>query len=162
MTVTATYLDDITLFTLTVVDGSGDGNYEEAIVVAIVADAGPSGYTFHEWTGDVAYVADVSLASTTVTMPPSSVLVTATFAWFGIELDWDDGPSSDDITGYLLVWGTASGVYSFSLDVGLVTDHRLTGLTDGVTYYIAVQAYNSAGYSGYSDEVSGMPTLHLP
>jgi uncharacterized repeat protein (TIGR02543 family) len=78
ITVTATYAEE-TSYTLTVNSGTGDGDYAEDAVVDINADAPDTGYVFDEWTGDVAYVANVNSESTTVTMPASNVTVTATY-----------------------------------------------------------------------------------
>ena len=41
------------------------------------------------------------------------------------------------------------------LDVGNVTSYVVTALTTGQVYYFVVQAYNSAGTSPFSAEVSG-------
>lgn len=68
-----------TTFALTVNSGSGDGSYEQGEVVNISANTPPSGQVFDVWTGDVANVADVNAASTTITMPASAVSVTATY-----------------------------------------------------------------------------------
>jgi uncharacterized repeat protein (TIGR02543 family) len=78
VTVTATYVTAV-MYTLTVNSGSGDGSYAEDAVVPISADAAPAGKVFDEWTGDIAYVANVNASSTTVTMPASNVTVTATY-----------------------------------------------------------------------------------
>ncbi len=67
------------LWTLTVTNGSGDGDYAESDVVPISADAPPAGKQFDQWTGDVAAVADVNAPSTTVTMPAANVTVTAVY-----------------------------------------------------------------------------------
>jgi len=57
-----------------------------------------------------------------------------------------------DIAGYLLSYGTQSGAYTTTIDVGNVTTYQLT-LPAG-TYYFAVQAYDSGGLiSAYSTEV---------
>ncbi len=75
-TVTATYKAGPT-FTLTVVSGSGGGSFGAGNVVAIVANAPPTGQVFDQWTG--ATVASATSASTTLTMPASNVTVTATY-----------------------------------------------------------------------------------
>ena len=67
-------------YTLTVNNGTGSGNYEEATVVDISATAPPEGEHFVNWTGDVANVADVNMANTTITMPASAATITANFA----------------------------------------------------------------------------------
>jgi uncharacterized repeat protein (TIGR02543 family) len=80
VTVTATYVPSgVDTYLLTVNSGAGDGSYEESMVVAIEADAPPTGKIFDQWTGDTAYVADVSSSSTSVTMPAAAVTVTATY-----------------------------------------------------------------------------------
>ena len=69
----------VTSYTLTVNGGDGDGSYSSGAVVDITADAPATGKTFDMWTGDTQYVASVSSANTTVTMPSSAVSVTATY-----------------------------------------------------------------------------------
>src|SRR5262249_41582515 len=55
---------------------------------------------------------------------------------------------------YKLSYGTQSGVYTTTLDVGNVTSKVLTQLTGGTRYYFAVQAYNTSGVTGpFSTEV---------
>ncbi|MEK7698959.1 MAG: RHS repeat-associated core domain-containing protein, partial [Planctomycetota bacterium] len=45
------------------------------------------------------------------------------------------------VDGYKVYWGTSSGQYTNSTDVGKTTTYTITGLTNGTTYYIAVKAY---------------------
>jgi hypothetical protein len=71
-----------------------------------------------------------------------------------VRLEWNPNPEPD-IAGYVLVWGTATGVYtqSATLDAATVT-HQVRNLPAG-TYFFAVRAFNVAGlHSGYSSEVS--------
>jgi hypothetical protein len=71
-----------------------------------------------------------------------------------VTLAWDRN-SEPDVTGYVLLYGTSSGQYPSSVDVGNRTDWTLASLADGRTYYFIVRAYNSAGLvSGNSNEVS--------
>jgi hypothetical protein len=73
-----------------------------------------------------------------------------------LDLDWDPNPEPD-FDGYRVYYGTGSGAYTHSIDVGNTTTYRLDSLLDGVTYYIAVTAYDTAdNESDYSDEVSGV------
>ena len=68
-----------------------------------------------------------------------------------------DGSPLTDLGGYKLYYGTASGIYDHSVDVGNVTIYTLTGLKQGQIYYLAVTAYNTSNSeSDYSNEVSGM------
>ena len=72
-----------------------------------------------------------------------------------ITLAWDANTESD-LAGYKVYYGTASGSYGTPVNVGNVTTYQLTGLTPGQVYYLALTAYDPAGYeSGFSNEVSG-------
>lgn len=78
--VTATYDDNTNpVYTLTVVHGSGGGNFEEGEVILITADAAIAGKQFKEWTGDISYLADKTSGQTTLTMPGFDITVTATY-----------------------------------------------------------------------------------
>ncbi len=66
-------------YTLTVENGSGDGDYVEGAEVTLTADAAPAGQAFAAWTGDVTGVADVSAATTTVTIGTADLTITATY-----------------------------------------------------------------------------------
>jgi hypothetical protein len=76
-----------------------------------------------------------------------------------VSLAWD--PNTDpDLAGYALYYGTSSGNYSSSISLGNVTTYTVTNLSDGVTYYIALTARNTAGVeSGYSNEVIYTPAV---
>jgi hypothetical protein len=69
-----------------------------------------------------------------------------------VKLHWDANTETD-LQGYKLYWGTASGAYGAPITLGLQNDYTLTGLNPG-TYFIAVTAFNAAGESGYSNEVT--------
>jgi hypothetical protein len=80
-------------------------------------------------------------------LAPSNLLArTVTAAW---------DPNTDGVTvGYVLSWGTSSGNYGLSVDVGNATT-RVVDLLPGGTYYFTVHAYDSAGRrSPNSPEVS--------
>jgi hypothetical protein len=59
--------------------GAGTFTYDEGTVVNLVATP-DAGYRFVEWTGDVGTIANVSAASTTITMN-GDYSITAEFAW---------------------------------------------------------------------------------
>ena len=72
-----------------------------------------------------------------------------------IKLAWDSN-TDPDVVGYKIYYGTASGTYDHSIDVGNETAYTLTGLTQGQTYFIVTTAYDTSGNeSDYSNEVSG-------
>lgn len=79
-------------------------------------------------------------------------------------LVWDppptntDGTPPTDLVGYKIYYGPKSGNYTNTLDVGKVTTSVVNNLTNGITYYFAVTAYNSARVeSSFSNEVSKTP-----
>jgi len=83
-----------------------------------------------------------------------SFVISSTVFAGGIQLAWDSSP--DPVSGYRLYYGTSSGNYTKSMDVGKVTTYTLPGLQDGLLYYIAVRAYNDSEESNYSNEVFGV------
>jgi hypothetical protein len=77
-----------------------------------------------------------------------------------VRIAWDPptqnegGAPLTDLAGYVLYRGTASGVYTWSNDVGNVTTTLVSGLVDGTTYYFAGTAYNTASnHSGFSSQL---------
>lgn len=65
-------------YTVTVVNGLGDGKYAEGATVTITANAASSGFKFDRWTGtDGVIFADGASETTTFTMPAKAVIVTA-------------------------------------------------------------------------------------
>jgi len=102
--ITATYAS-LTLYTLTVNSGTGDGDYAASTVVDVSADSPASGKQFDQWTGQTTGIADVEDPTTTITMPASDAEITATYE------DTSAG------TTYLIVnWGDSesNNVYDFS------------------------------------------------
>lgn len=72
-----------------------------------------------------------------------------------VGLTW---PASSDtsVVGYKVYYGTASGVYTRSLNVGNATTATLSNLVAGTRYYFAATAYNGSGVeSPYSIETNG-------
>ncbi len=64
-----------------------------------------------------------------------------------------DGTLLTDLAGYSISYGTESGTYTKSIDVGNVNSYEVKGLTSGMTYYFAVSAYDSNGNaSDFSSE----------
>lgn len=101
------------------------------------------------------------LVSSFVTAVPAARGASVSLAW---------NPNSEtDIGGYVVSYGTASGTYTTSMDVGLVTTFEVANLAGGTTYFLAIRAYNRARQmSQYSAEVSAStpgnqpPTLQNP
>ncbi|MCK4987933.1 MAG: fibronectin type III domain-containing protein, partial [Desulfobacterales bacterium] len=71
-----------------------------------------------------------------------------------VELEWDPN-TEPELAGYKIYWGTSSGNYGSSKDVGKTTIYTISGLDEGKTYYFAATAYDgSNNESGYSNQVS--------
>jgi PKD repeat protein len=68
-------------YVLTVNNGSGGGDFESGATVTIKANAAPSGKAFDKWeaTSGNPVIANVSAATTTLTMPANAATVTATY-----------------------------------------------------------------------------------
>jgi hypothetical protein len=70
-----------------------------------------------------------------------------------VTLAWDPNPEAN-LKGYKVYYGSASGNYSFTVDVGNWTSLTISGLEAGKSYYFAATAYGPAGEeSGMSDEL---------
>ncbi len=71
-----------------------------------------------------------------------------------VTLSWNPN-SESDLGGYNIHYGTTSGVYTTSVNVGNVTTHTVTGLTTGQTYHFALTSFDKTGNeSPLSAEVS--------
>jgi hypothetical protein len=55
-----------------------------------------------------------------------------------VTLAWD--PPSTEYGGFILAYGTSSGSYSHTKDVGSQATYTVTSLNPGQTYYFAVKA----------------------
>jgi len=97
--------------------------------------------------------------------PPS--WVNARAADGSVDLSWRASPD-EDVRGYLVFYGTASGVYygqgallgHSPIDVGNRTSFRIEGLRNGTLYFFTVVAYDETGPrpdSIFSREVSARP-----
>jgi hypothetical protein len=106
----------VTLYTLTVVNGSGGGSFASGTTVAISANAAPAGQVFLGWTG--ATVANPSSSTTTLIMPGANTTVTANY-----------GTSTPPPTQYALtvVNGSGSGSYGAGATVAIAANAAPAG-----------------------------------
>jgi hypothetical protein len=87
-------------------------------------------------------------------------LLSPVYADQNVTLAWN---AVTDVAGYRLHYGTASGNYAQSQDVGNTTTATVSSLTPGVTYFFVVTALNTAGLESLpTNEVSFTPALNLP
>lgn len=75
-----------------------------------------------------------------------------------VSLSWD---ATSGATGYKVLRGTSTGVYTVTNNVAANTNFDAT-VVGGITYYYVVQATNSSGGGAFSSEVSVTPTIALP
>lgn len=69
-----------------------------------------------------------------------------------VTVSWNASPSPD-VAGYIVYYGTQSGVYDNWLNVGAGDSVDVGGLDENTTYYFAVSAYDDAGEESiYSPE----------
>ena len=95
------------------------------------------------------------LASVLVLFPMSASGAAVDLAW--------DANTEPNLAGYKIYCGTASGTYSYSIDVGNTTEYTLTGLDEGVTYYLAATAYDQDdNESDLSEELVHTDRLNKP
>lgn len=79
-----------------------------------------------------------------------------------IDLIWNANPEPE-LVGYKIYYGTASGVYTQSVDIGNQTTATLTNLSVGVTYFSVVTAYDAERLeSPPSVEISFTPVAPPP
>jgi hypothetical protein len=116
------------------------------------------------------YLEKIEIIYTENAPPSPPVNFAAVITDSGVNLKWK-APTGIDarnaVRGYLLYYGTESGVYLggeetslVPLDVGNTLSYHLDGLQNGVLYYFAVAAYgkNGPAYPGdFSKEIAARP-----
>jgi len=115
-----------TQFTLTVNNGTGSGRYEENESIVISAEV-PKGQIFNKWQGDNQYVEDPTAASTTVTMPPLPIAITATFKQAPPDTHTISGTISGDVVNGITV--AVDNVHSAITNLGGA--YAISGLANG-------------------------------
>lgn len=94
------------------------------------------------------------VSATTLTFNAPSNLVASPLSSSQINLTWTDN-STDEMYFYIEQKMGATGAYSQIAYVPAnVAAFTSAGLTQNTTYYYRVRAYNSTGYSSYSNEAS--------
>jgi hypothetical protein len=113
-------------------NGLGAGTYRASITIKLGT-----------WTANVVPV-------TLIISPPSGggggTTSSAALTWNAV--------TGTPLSGYKVYVGEAPKLYTRTITLGTVTSTTVSSLTRGRTYYFAVAAYNSAGQSTPSNEVS--------
>ncbi len=118
------------------------------ITASLLLHTGCAGYTGKAGTGP---------AETTVPAVPAGLAAAAGNAQ--VALHWT---ASSGAAGYYVERSNASGGPYTQLSVQAAANYMDTGLTNGSKYFYVVSAYNSAGQSANSADVSATPTLSVP
>jgi len=130
---TTTYISSTALLTVIVnTSGLGAGTYNANITIKVGT-----------WGSKVI---PVTLTLSPQTTSPPTTTKSATLKWNAV--------TTSTVSGYRIYVGETSKLYTRTITVGPVTSSTVNSLTVGKTYYFAVKAYNSAGESGFSNEVS--------
>src|SRR5438552_18355090 len=77
----------------------------------------------------------------------------ASLGTFSVTLRWN-ASSSENVVGYHVWYGSMSGTYTQSTDVGNTTTATISPLSLNTAYYFVVTAYDTAKESGASHEGS--------
>jgi hypothetical protein len=94
-----------------------------------------------------AWIAVVTIATPLFGAAMNADAASVTLAW--------DRNSDPNIAGYRVYYGPTSGAYPSVIDAGNATQQVVNNLQNGITYYFAATAYNTAGVeSEFSAEVS--------
>jgi hypothetical protein len=106
-----------TTYKLTVVSGTGSGNYASGTKVTISAAAPATGQVFDKWTGSISSIASATASTTTVNMPASAITLTATY-------------KAATATKYSLsvTSGTGTGSYTAGTDVPIRANTAPSGM----------------------------------
>lgn len=146
--VTATYVTiSPTLYTLSVVSGSGDGSYVAGTIVTIVADAPPMDQQFNVWTGGT--VANPFGSTTTTIMPAGNVTLTATY---------EDIPVID---AELIIPSDLIYEGAFRLPQGIFNSASFAYGGYALSYYAPNNSLYLSGYGTGPDALQAFPVAEI-
>ena len=89
--------------------------------IPISANTPPAGQIFDTWTGDIEYVEDITLSSTTLSMPKAAVTVTAVYKDGSLPIVYGDVDGNEGVTS-----GDALSVARHVVGLSLLTGDNLT------------------------------------
>lgn len=140
---------DVVNVTVTPPEGTAADDYDVDLYVKLTPR------NWDSFNYEVPIGGNVTFTASPIPKPPAPTDVTATAGDKQVSLSWTQ---VDGATGYKVYQSVTSATYGDQ--IATVTDavYQATGLTNGTTYYYAVQAFNIAGDSLYSEQVSATPT----
>ncbi|HQO58656.1 MAG TPA: fibronectin type III domain-containing protein [Candidatus Omnitrophota bacterium] len=101
-----------------------------------------------------AQIQDATHVGLTWSLPTAVSDLVATAGSEEVELAWNRAEMAE---GYRIYYGTASGVYTDSVDAGAVENFTVTGLAANTRYYFVMKGYNYLGEGLNSNEVNAIP-----
>lgn len=124
----------------------------EKVQLGFEITSSPGGLDFTMNSYSVSY----GTSSTAAPAAPTGLLATPADAT-SVDLSWTDQSNNED--GFEIERSLSSGTgFTWLTSVGAnVASYTDPTLTTGTTYYYRVRAYNSGGYSAYSNEASAAP-----
>ncbi len=93
------------IYTLTVMNGSGSGQYPTGQSIDILADSAAEGFVFSEWTGDTEGIADITVSQTIFLVGTSDATISASYEPVGIDSVLPTSPST-----FVVIDSTATSV----------------------------------------------------
>jgi YHS domain-containing protein len=133
---------------------SGAGNYTQAMncgdVTDFIVHGLVAGQTYYfavapvDSYNNLGPFSNEASAVASSSVPISLQVQTTNSAIDAVAVSWTASPDSD-VTGYVIEFGTQSGVYSSSASFDDTTNGMITGLAGGTTYYFAVAPVDAYG-----------------
>jgi flagellar hook assembly protein FlgD len=100
-----------------------------------------------------AQIQDATHVGLTWSLPTAVSDLVATPGSGEVQLAWTRAEMAE---GYRIYYGTASGVYTDSVDAGAVENFTVTGLAANTRYYFVIKGYNYMGEGLSSNEVNAI------
>jgi len=110
------------LYGLTVINGSGSGSYNSGEIVAITANAAPSGKIFDQWTGSTT-ITNTNVAITTIVMPEVITKITANYKDIDPALLLDPAATAETVN----LWNYLKSIYGQKMLTGCWTETQFGG-----------------------------------
>ncbi len=130
-------------------------NSSVAGVAAISNLAGSNGLATSGTEGTTTITATFMGVSASTALIVTTVVGQVNLVWEAPTTNPDGTPLAG-LAGYKIHYGTSSGNYTTTVDVGNVTAYALNNLPAGTYYIVTTAYYTSGGESGYSNEVIKM------